>query len=354
MYGEKRLGVIKENKFLMKKPTQNGIATPVIVTANKPPAKTSIYTLGKKHYETTDWLGNVRVTYTDKKSWKNGKFDLNVSSSQDYYPFGATMEGRKYNLSAYRYAFNTQERVPELNESHYTALYWEYDGRLARRWNVDPSTYSMWSFYVVNNDCPFVFIDPEGDFPRIFGRKKKHKLKLGPKIKKEKSGYVAKGGFVSESYLENLRLKAQEQAWANRLLQKVENRITWTFKVTDEIPQINRYHIIPDYGKVKRAFFNLLTSTDDNVFLRVWHEKNVILEGVNIQARTFPLRSAKSNDRIRLFASLSAAYLKRKRQEEMELQRIIEENKKMGINIPIVTIFVPAEIYKYRIYVKYE
>lgn len=134
----------------------------------------------------------------------------------------------------------------------------------------------------------------------------------------------------------------------------MENRITWTFKVTDEIPQINRYHIIPDYGKVKRAFFNLLTSTDDNVFLRVWHEKNVILEGVNIQARTFPLRSAKSNDRIRLFASLSAAYLKRKRQEEMELQRIIEENKKMGINIPIVTIFVPAEIYKYRIYVKYE
>jgi hypothetical protein len=69
MYGEKRLGVIKENRFLMKKPTQNGIATPVIITASKPPVKTSIYTLGKKHYETTDWLGNVRVTYTDKKSW---------------------------------------------------------------------------------------------------------------------------------------------------------------------------------------------------------------------------------------------------------------------------------------------
>ncbi|GIV45115.1 MAG: hypothetical protein KatS3mg035_2238 [Bacteroidia bacterium] len=68
MYGEKRLGEIKENRFLMKKPTQNGIATPLIVTASKPPANTSIYSHGKKHYETTDWLGNVRVTYTDKKS----------------------------------------------------------------------------------------------------------------------------------------------------------------------------------------------------------------------------------------------------------------------------------------------
>src|SRR5215813_6527443 len=122
MYGEKRLGVMKENRFLMKKPTQNSIVTPVIITAGKPPIKTSIYPLGKKYYETTDWLGNVRVTYTDKKSWSNGKFALKVSSSQDYYPFGAVMEGRKYNLTAYRYAFNTQERVPELNESHYTAL----------------------------------------------------------------------------------------------------------------------------------------------------------------------------------------------------------------------------------------
>ncbi|GIV45088.1 MAG: hypothetical protein KatS3mg035_2211 [Bacteroidia bacterium] len=164
MYGEKRLGVIKENRFLMKKPTQNGIATPVMVTASKPPVKTSIYPLGKKHYETTDWLGNVRVTYTDKKSWSNGKFALNVSSSQDYYPFGSVMEGRKYNLSAYRYAFNTQERVPELNESHYTALYWEYDGRLARRWNRDPKLSPFESAYAVLGNNPLWYTDVLGDY----------------------------------------------------------------------------------------------------------------------------------------------------------------------------------------------
>ncbi|GIV45102.1 MAG: hypothetical protein KatS3mg035_2225 [Bacteroidia bacterium] len=140
----------------------------MIVTASKPPAKTSIYPLGKKHYETTDRLGNVRVTYTDKKSWQQNKFALNVSSSQDYYPFGSVMEGRKYNLSAYRYAFNTQERVPELNESHYTALYWEYDGRLARRWNVDPKPMVYISGYSVMANNPIWYNDVLGDTVLVF------------------------------------------------------------------------------------------------------------------------------------------------------------------------------------------
>ncbi|GIV41861.1 MAG: hypothetical protein KatS3mg034_1171 [Vicingaceae bacterium] len=95
----------------------------------------------------------------------DGKFALNVSSSQDYYPFGSVMEGRKYNLSAYRYAFNTQERMPELNESHYTALYWEYDGRLARRWNRDPKPAVGASDYAINGNSPLQLNDPNGDCP---------------------------------------------------------------------------------------------------------------------------------------------------------------------------------------------
>src|SRR5215813_6172613 len=72
MYGEKRLGVIKENKFLMKKPAGKNVSFGVINFTNfslgKQNGKQTVYTLGKKHYETTDRLGNVRVTYTDKKS----------------------------------------------------------------------------------------------------------------------------------------------------------------------------------------------------------------------------------------------------------------------------------------------
>ncbi len=164
MYGSNRLGVIKEKMYLTKKHTQNSTSITSLPVLSIPQltaftGKQTVYSFGKKHYESVDWLGNVRVTYTDKKSWNNGNFALNVSSSLDYYPFGSVMEGRKYNLTAYRYAFNTQERVPELNESHYTALYWEYDGRLARRWNVDPEMKEHESVYAAFANNPVWFSD---------------------------------------------------------------------------------------------------------------------------------------------------------------------------------------------------
>ncbi|GIV44934.1 MAG: hypothetical protein KatS3mg035_2057 [Bacteroidia bacterium] len=166
MYGEKRLGEIKENRFLMKKPTQNGIVTPVIVTASKPPAKTSIYPLGKKHYESTDRLGNVRVTYTDKKSWQQNKFALNVSSSQDYYPFGSVMEGRGKDSVNYRYGFNDKEKVNEIygagNAYDFGARL--YESRLGRWIIIDPSCFRQpeYSLYKAFKNNPIIFIDPDG------------------------------------------------------------------------------------------------------------------------------------------------------------------------------------------------
>ncbi|GIV44930.1 MAG: hypothetical protein KatS3mg035_2053 [Bacteroidia bacterium] len=166
MYGEKRLGVIKENKFLMKKPTQNGIATPVIVTASKPPVKTSIYPLGKKHYETTDWLGNVRVTYTDKKSWQQNKFALNVSSSQDYYPFGAVMEGRNLEITNYRFGFQGQEGDDEVfgKNNLWAYKYRLHDARLGRFFSVDPleKNFPWNSSYGFSENCVISCIELEG------------------------------------------------------------------------------------------------------------------------------------------------------------------------------------------------
>ncbi|GIV28862.1 MAG: hypothetical protein KatS3mg027_2676 [Bacteroidia bacterium] len=65
----------------MTKPTQNNIGVmslpiPVNIAQSKNTTKPGVYTMGKKHYETTDRLGNVRVTYTDKKSWQQNKFAL--------------------------------------------------------------------------------------------------------------------------------------------------------------------------------------------------------------------------------------------------------------------------------------
>jgi len=72
---------------------------------------------------------------------KQSAIAAEVLSVSDYYPFGMEMPGRKFEKYAseeYRFGFNTQEKTLEVNPSHSTAFYWEYDGRLGRRWNVDP------------------------------------------------------------------------------------------------------------------------------------------------------------------------------------------------------------------------
>lgn len=43
-----------------------------------------------------------------------------------------------------------------------TAEYWEYDGRLGRRWNIDLLTYTWHSPYACFNNSPVYFSDPNG------------------------------------------------------------------------------------------------------------------------------------------------------------------------------------------------
>ncbi len=82
-----------------------------------------------------------------------------------YYPFGMVMPERKFQTgsASYRYSINGQEKEIELNENITTALYWEYDARIGRRWNVDPKTIPGISSFSVFNNCPITFIDPSGD-----------------------------------------------------------------------------------------------------------------------------------------------------------------------------------------------
>jgi hypothetical protein len=64
----------------------------------------------------------------------------------------------------YRYGYNSQEKDTEVGSEIYTAQFWEYDGRLGRRWNVDPllSKYPSSSPFSVNNNSPILCIDEDG------------------------------------------------------------------------------------------------------------------------------------------------------------------------------------------------
>lgn len=58
------------------------------------------------------------------------------------------MPGRNYQSStAYRYGMNGQEKDDEIAQGIYTAMYWEYDIRIGRRWNLDPKPFVGISYY---------------------------------------------------------------------------------------------------------------------------------------------------------------------------------------------------------------
>jgi len=72
----------------------------------------------------------------------------------------------------YRFGFNGQEKVNEIagTGNHNTALFWEYDTRLGRRWNLDPIPTVGISEYSTFANNPVVKSDVLGDDPREGGK----------------------------------------------------------------------------------------------------------------------------------------------------------------------------------------
>jgi YD repeat-containing protein len=191
IYGSSRVGVDnrKDTLYLgaVYTPTWGGVGT-------------SRRDLGLKSFELANHLGNVLVTVSDKPVYKVSSgvvyFNPEVSSISDYYPFGAPINGRGYATETYRFGYNAQEKTDEISGTgnHFTAQFWEYDGRLGRRWNTDPVDKPWESLYATNNNNSIVFTDPLGLFgslkeAREYRREHRKDLKLqGAKIKKGNDG----------------------------------------------------------------------------------------------------------------------------------------------------------------------
>jgi RHS repeat-associated protein len=82
-----------------------------------------------RHYFLKDDLGSVRVTVD---------VSGNVTSYDDFYPFGMTMDGRSGNIGSgdARYKYTTKERDAESGYDYFGARY--YDARIRRWLSVDP------------------------------------------------------------------------------------------------------------------------------------------------------------------------------------------------------------------------
>ncbi len=182
IFGSNRLGYLMDRKYIARKTygkTFGGAipALPVnpIISIPNPfilPGATTVTPLyfGNKRYELADWLGNVRVVINDKKTPVNSgtttvSYLPQVVNVRDYYSFGSQISERSYDpvKPMYRFGFNTQEKVNEITQDHYTAKFWEYDARLGRRWNLDPVDVSFLSRYAVNQNNPLRYFDPFGN-----------------------------------------------------------------------------------------------------------------------------------------------------------------------------------------------
>ena len=80
------------------------------------------------------------------------------------------LPARKFTSENYRYGFNGQERSDEIKGAgnSNTAMFWEYDTRLGRRWNLDPKPFESISAYSAFLNNPILMNDPLGDTTYLY------------------------------------------------------------------------------------------------------------------------------------------------------------------------------------------
>ncbi|MBK8705991.1 MAG: RHS repeat-associated core domain-containing protein [Saprospiraceae bacterium] len=131
-----------------------------------------IRTLGNKHFEGSNHLGNVLTVFSDRKISRddNGNggtdyFQVDVLSANDYSPFGVVLDGRSFGTSG-RYGFNGKEEDDEVKEksNHQDYGMRAYDVRLGRFFSVDPiaKEYPELSTYQFASNRPIDGIDLDG------------------------------------------------------------------------------------------------------------------------------------------------------------------------------------------------
>lgn len=102
--------------------------------------------------------------------------------------FGAN--AKTYNGGFAQANFNGQRKSLEIGEHSQTAQYWEYNGDVGRRWNLDPISKHFLSSYSAFGDNPILYKDPSG---ADFYRDKKGNILWNDKRGKEGSRFKING-----------------------------------------------------------------------------------------------------------------------------------------------------------------
>jgi RHS repeat-associated protein len=168
LYGSSRIGMLT---------TRSAADTSFNLSGGFVKIKGIKFTRGEKLFELSNHLGNVLVAISDRKiAVQNGTTGLNshyladISSAQDYYPFGMSMPGRKYEAqSGYRYGFNGKEKDKDLNSlTAYDYGFRIYNPGIGKFLSVDPlsSSYPFYTPYQYAGNVPIKCIDLDGGEPK--------------------------------------------------------------------------------------------------------------------------------------------------------------------------------------------
>ncbi len=170
-------------------------------------------------------------------------------------PFGSSINTRSYSAgSGFRFGFNTQEKDKEIynNNETYTATFWEYDGRLGRRWNVDPVVKPWISPFASIGNNPLVKNDIWGLSDDDYTIKKDGTIEV-KKTDSKTDDFYKEGEDKPFAKLEKRQIKAgtlkNEQGSTNKqsfyLVQFPQNGIGFTSYESEH----NRY-VQPEFAAV--------------------------------------------------------------------------------------------------------
>jgi RHS repeat-associated protein len=133
------------------------------------------FTRGEKLFELSNHLGNVLVTVTERrKQFSAGDVNVDyyvpdVASANDYYPFGMSMPGRKYEAqSGYRYGINRKEKDKDIcSLTEYDYGFRVYSPSIGKFLSIDPLSqkYPWYTPYQFAGNKPIKYIDLEGAEP---------------------------------------------------------------------------------------------------------------------------------------------------------------------------------------------
>jgi hypothetical protein len=127
-------------------------------------------TMAIKDLSNTGFIDFSTATATaDQKAMYNYyAFGSPKPGTDEWYESGDIMPNSVDSFK-YRWGFNGQQKEDDIagEGNHNTALFWEYDTRLGRRWNLDPKPNVSLSSYATFENNPTLKVDILGDTVKV-------------------------------------------------------------------------------------------------------------------------------------------------------------------------------------------